>query len=84
MGNKIEFAGHIISDTGIRPDEKKFAAINHFPMPSCIKDVRAFLGQANQLGSFIPDLAHSAIRPLLKKGTTWNWLPEHQAAFEKI
>ena len=20
----------------------------------------------------------------MKKGTTWNWLPEHQAAFEKI
>ena len=26
----------------------------------------------------------STIRPLLKKGTTWNWLPEHQTAFEKI
>ena len=86
MGNKIEFAGHIISETGIRPDEKKFAAIKQFPTPSCIKDVRAFLGLANQHGTFIPDLAHmtSAIRPLLKKGTTWNWLPEHQAAFEKI
>ena len=86
MGNKIEFAGHIISDTGIRPDEKKFAAIKQFPTPSCIKDVRAFLGLANELGSFIPDLAHmtSALTPLLKKGTTWNWLPEHQAAFQKI
>ena len=86
MGKEIEFAGHIISDTGIRPDEKKFAAIKQFPMPSCIKDVRAFLGLANQLRSFIPDLAHmtSTIRPLLKKGTIWNWLPKHQAAFEKI
>ena len=86
MGSEIEFAGHIISDTGIRPDGKKLAAIKQFPTPSCIKDVRAFLELANQLGSFIPDLARmtSAIRPLLKKGTTWNWLPEHQAAFEKI
>ena len=69
MGNEIVFAGHIISDTGIRPDEKKFAAIKQFLKPPCIKDVRAFLGLANQLGSFIPDLAHmtSAIRPLLKK-----------------
>ena len=86
MGNEIEFAGHIISDTGIKPDEKKFAAIRQFPTPTCIKDVRALFGLANQLGSFIPDLAHmtSAIRPLLKKGTSWNWLPEHQNAFEKI
>ena len=74
------------SDTGIKPDKKKFAAIKQFPTQTCIKDVRAFVGLANQLGSFIPDLAHmtSAIHPLLKKGTTWNWLPEHQATFEKI
>ena len=44
------------------------------------------MGLANQLGSFIPNLAHvtSTIRPLLKKGTSWNWLPEHQNAFGKI
>ena len=58
MGKEIEFAGHIISDTGIRPDEKKFAATKQFPTPSCIREVRAFLGLANQLGSFIADLAH--------------------------
>ena len=72
MGNEIEFAGHIISDTGIKPDEKKFTAIRQFPTPTCIKDVRAFLGLANQLGLFIPDLAHmtSTICPLLKKGAS--------------
>ena len=86
MGKEIEFAGRLISHTGISPDEKKFAAIKQFATPSCIRDVRAFLGLANQLGSFIPDLAHmtSTKQPLLKKGTTWNWLPEHQNAFEKI
>ena len=68
------------------PTRKKFSAIHQFPTPTCIKDVRAFLGLANQLGSFIPDLAHmtSTIRPLLKKGTAWNWLPELQKAFDKI
>ena len=86
MGNVIEVAGHNLSGTEIKPDEKKFSAIRKFPTPTYIKDVRAFLGLANQLGSFIPDLAHmtSTIRPLLKKGTSWNWLPEHQNAFDKI
>ena len=69
MGKEIEFAEHIISDTEIRPDEKKFAALKQFQTPSSLKDVRTFLGLANQLGSFILDLAHmtSTIRPLLKK-----------------
>ena len=38
MGKEIEFPGHIISDTGIRPDDKKFAAIKQFPTPSCIRE----------------------------------------------
>ena len=69
MGKEIEFAGHIISDTGIRPDDKKFTAIKQFPTSSGIRDVRLILGLTNPLGSFIPDLAHMAsmIRPLLKK-----------------
>ena len=31
MGRRIHFAGHIISDKGIQPDEKKYAAISRFP-----------------------------------------------------
>ena len=31
LGRKIHFAGHIISDEGIQPDEEKYAAISRFP-----------------------------------------------------
>ena len=80
LGKKINFAGHIISDKGIQPDEEKYAAIRDFPRPKNHKDLRSFLGLANQLGMFVPDLAHmtSEIRPLLCKGVAWNWLDEHE------
>ena len=86
MGSEIEFAGHIISPKGIRPDENKYAAIQQFPTPRNITDLRAFLGLAQQLASFIPDLAHmtSPLRPLLKKGNAWLWLDEHEQEFRKI
>ena len=73
LGNKIQFAGHIISDEGIQPDEDKYKAIKDFPRPKNLKDTRAFLGLANQLGAFIPDLAHmtSPLRPLIKKDNAW-------------
>ena len=47
--------------------------------------MRSFLGLANQLGMFVPDLAHmtSQLRPLLLKKTAWNWLDEHEACFQK-
>ena len=69
LGKRIHFAGHIISDEGIQPDEEKYAAISKFPRPRNVKDLRSFLGLAQQLASFVPDLAHmtSMLRPLLKK-----------------
>ena len=70
MGKEIEFAGHIISETGIRPDEKKFTAIKQFPTPSCIRDVRAFLGLANQSDFYLCGLPHFEIwtnhKPLVR------------------
>ena len=32
LGKRIHFAGHIISDEGIQPDEEKYAAISKFPI----------------------------------------------------
>ena len=58
LGSKINFAGHIISADGIQPDEEKYAAISRFPRPKSPKDLRSFMGLAQQLASFVPDLAH--------------------------
>ena len=41
IGEIIEFAGHMISATGIRPDDKKYDAIKNFPRPTDIKSLRA-------------------------------------------
>ena len=73
VGRSINFAGHIIADTGIRPDEAKYRAIEKFPRPEDTKDLRSFNGLATQLGNFIPDLSHmlSKLRPLLKKDVAW-------------
>ena len=67
---EIEFAGH---KGGISPDQSKYDAISKFQTPKNIKELRSFLGLAQQLGAFIPDLAHltAKIRPLLKKGTAF-------------
>ena len=73
MGTELGFAGHIVSQNGIRPDDDKYKAIKEFPAPKNLKDLRSFLGLANQLEAFVPDLAHmpAGLRPLLKKGNAW-------------
>ena len=85
LGRKIQFAGHIISDGGIRPDDDKFAALREFKQPANIKELRSFLGLVAQFGAFSPDSAchTSHLRQLLRKDTPWVWLPEHTSDFKK-
>ena len=84
LGSTIQFAGHIISDGGIRPDDEKFAALRDFKKPDNIKELRSFLGLVAQFGAFAPDTAclTSHLRQLLQKDTPWVWLPEHNLDFE--
>ena len=79
MGRSIHFAGHIISDGGIRPDDDKSAALRIFQRPENIKELWSFLGLVVQFGAFAPDTAclTSHLRQLLQKETPWVWLPEH-------
>ena len=83
LSNKIKFSGHIISNEGYGLDHDKFTVIANFPHPKNLRDLRVFIGLANQLGMFIPELAHmtSPLRPLMKRDVAWLWLQEHEDAF---
>lgn len=81
----MKFAGFIVSSDGIKPDPAKMMAIQKFPSPKSLTDLRSFVGLANQLGAFVPDLHHSTVKmhELLKKTAAWLWTPEHEAEFSK-
>ena len=84
LGNSIHFAGHIISDYGIRPDDDQFKALRDIQQPRNVKDLRSFLGLVAQFGAFALDTAclTSHLRQLLQKETPWIWLPKHKLDFE--
>jgi hypothetical protein len=42
----VEYLGHISTLFGIRPDRKKVKAIEEYPVPRTVRDVRAFIGLA--------------------------------------
>ena len=86
IGTKITFAGYVVSGDGISPDPRQVEAIQKFPVPQCIKDLRAFLGLVNQLAGFVPDILQMSVdmRELLKKNRAWLWLPSMQAEFENL
>ena len=85
--SQIKFLGQVINGNGIRPDPDKMAAIQDVPTPGNVGlDLRRFLGMANHLSKFSPNLAEKTtpLRELLNKKNEWVWgEPQHQA-FEDV
>lgn len=83
---EVEFLGHKITKSGIAPSNTKVAAILAFRRPTSDSEVRSFLGLANYLNKYIPDLAtrDEPLRELTRKGVKFSWEPRHEEAFQTI
>jgi len=86
LKSEVSYVGHKINEMGILPDDKKIKAITNMLPPTCVSEMRCFLGMANQLGRFIPDMAEMTqpLRDLLKKNNAWVWDKPQIDAFEKV
>ena len=85
VGESIPFAGFVFSGEGIYPDPARTEAIREFPKPKNITELRGFLGLAQQLGYFVPDLAHLTVdmKALLKKDVAYQWLEPQERSFQE-
>jgi len=83
---QISFLGHMVSAEGIDPQEEKIMSIQDWPVPNCVRDVRAFFGLASYYRKFDQNFASIAepLSALTKKGVRFSWSPEAQEAFERL
>ena len=83
FSKEIQYLGHILSATGIRPLPSKTHAIQHMNPPTMPKQVRAFLGLVGYYRKFIKGFAKIAklLTLLTRQEVKFDWTPEHQAAF---
>ena len=58
---------------------------SQFPMPSCVTELRSFMGLINQLGDFTAGISTAAdpLRELLKARNEFRWTETHTIAFQK-
>ena len=84
--HNLAFFGYVFSDKGMSADPKKVEAITNAAPPTNAAEVRSFLGLTGFCSRFIPDYATltEPLKELTRKGTTWQWGPRQQNAFEKL
>lgn len=63
LQREVKFLGHVVTGEGVKPDPSKVTAVTEWPVPTTIKEVRAFLGLAGYYRRFIANFAKIA-RPL--------------------
>ena len=49
--------GFVTSEDGNKPDEKKIDAFRSLPVPSCVREVRSFIGMCSYHRRFIPNFS---------------------------
>ena len=84
--NCVKFLGHVVDENGITADPEKAQALKHMKAPNNVPQLRRFLGMANQLGKFFPNLAQitQPLRELLKKENAWVWDTPQETAFNEV
>ena len=83
---EVTYAGHMLSQRGLREDWKKIEAVTEMERPGDLSGIRRFLGMANFLGKFIKDLADicEPLRQLTKQDVEWQWAHEQERAFQNV
>lgn len=89
---EVHYLGHVISAQGISVDPNKTKAVNTWPVPKTLKQLRSFLGFANYFRKFIQGYSR-LVTPLtdLTKGAankyqniTHLWTTDCQASFDDV
>lgn len=77
--------GHIISDQGVSTDPNKISAMLHWPAPTTITKLRAFLGLTGYYRRFVKGYGVMT-KPLtnLLRLKQFLWSPEAQLAFDNV
>lgn len=83
---QVEYLGHTVSHDGIRCKQEKVSAVNNWPIPTSVLEVRSFLGLASYFRRFIENVSNMAypLTRLTQKNKKFEWSNECESAFDTL
>ena len=80
------FLGFVVSSDGVEVDETKIQAIQTWPFPMSLEELRRFLGSARFYRRFIKDFSiiSCPLHELTKKNVPFIWGNAHDFAFNEL
>jgi hypothetical protein len=83
---RLSYLGHVISSEGISTDPVKVQAVQSWPQPTNVEELRSFLGLTSYYRKFVRNFAviSKPLTNLLKKQVLFLWTSEHSEAFDAL
>jgi len=84
--DSIVFLGFVVNKKGVHVDPEKIKAIQEWPTPPNVGNVRSFHGLASFYRRFVPNFSSlaSPLNELVKKDTPFCWTEKHEQAFKRL
>jgi len=83
LRKEVSYLGHVIGQTGVRPDEKRIEVVKEYPERRTTQELKSFLRLTGYYRRFIPNFSKIAkpLTELLKKNTPYIWNYKMKEAF---
>jgi len=86
LRSELSFLGHVVSSKGVGTDPEKISAVQDWPVPTDVKEVRSFLGLASYCRKFVPSFAALAapLHALTGKNRKFEWISGCEDGFRHL